>query len=445
MRLRDVGNPDDEALVQTTLRLARPFASREDLTPLIEQLRGKRVVMLGEASHGTHEFYEWRRVISEALILDHGFRFIAVEGDWPPAWHLNEYVHGGEDSAEKYLSHFSRWPTWMWANRETAELARWLRSYNDNVAPGRMAGFYGLDVYSLFESIDAAVEQVHKISPFLARRMRTRYECFEPFERNEKLYARSLLEFPAGCQENVLLNLRELLQQRLSQARLPPHGDLLFSAAQNARIVADAENYFRVMMNGTEDSWNVRDRHMHDTLTALLDRYGPEAKGIVWAHNTHVGDYRATDMAEQGQINIGGLARETWGREEVALVGFGTYQGEVIASPAWDGAVERMEVPRGKQGSYEAAFHKVAQEKGENFYLDLRNPALRQGALGEMRGHRAIGVVYHPAYELLGNYVPTSLANRYDAFLVCDRTGALDPIHLRVNREEIPETWPVGM
>jgi erythromycin esterase-like protein len=199
------------------------------------------------------------------------------------------------------------------------------------------------------------------------------------------------------------------------------------------------------MMNGTEDSWNVRDRHMHDTLAALLDRYGPEAKGIVWAHNTHVGDYRATDMAEQGQINIGGLARETWGRERVALVGFGTYQGEVIASPAWDGAVERMEVPRGKPGSYEAAFHKVAQEKGENFYLDLRDQALRQGALGEMRGHRAIGVVYHPAYELLGNYVPTSLASRYDAFLFCDHTSALDPLHLRFNRGEIPETWPVGM
>lgn len=452
MRLREVGNPDDENLVQETLKRAVPFETSLDLKPLVDQLAQARVVMLGEASHGTHEFYDWRRVLSQELILNHGFRFIAVEGDWPPCWKLNDFVHGaGNSHARDALRHFRRWPTWMWANTEIIELAEWLRSYNAVALGSERVGFYGLDVYSLFESIDSTLEQLHRISPFLARRMKSRFACFDPFHRDEKNYAKSLLNYPAGCQEEVAKNLKEILEHRLAQTtnvNSPklPFGDALFDAQQNARIVANAENYYRTMIHGNEDSWNVRDRHMFETLGVLLDRYGTHSKGIVWAHNTHIGDYRATDMALQGQINIGGLVREAMGEKNVALVGFGTFEGEVVASHAWDGPTETLPVPRGRPGSYEAAFHKASDTLGKNaFYLDLRNKKVREGALSQTRGHRAIGVVYQPRVEALGNYVPTSLAYRYDAFLFFDQTTGVDPLKQEFDQAEFPETWPQGM
>jgi erythromycin esterase-like protein len=448
VRLREAGNPADAELVEQVALLAKPLASPFDLDPLIGQVAEKKVVLLGEASHGTHEFYEWRHEISRKLIENHGFRFIAVEGDWPPSWQLNNFVHGqGAGSVWQALSRFDRWPTWMWANAEVAKLASWMRQQNDGLSSQEKCGFYGLDVYSLFESVDAAVTGLGPVSPFLARRIKARYACFDPFRRDEKSYARSLLQFPEGCQDQVARNLSDLLQLRLSgPAGTSPFGDAFFDAEQNARIVANAESYYRTMVHGNEDSWNVRDRHMMDTLGSLLDRYGPEAKGIVWAHNTHIGDYRATDMAAQGQINIGGLAREKWGEENVALVGMGTYRGEVIASHSWDGPIERLEVPAGKPGSFESTFHKVCEALSEGiFLLDLTDPGAKDGALSETRGHRAIGVVYHPAYEGFGNYVPTTLPYRYDAFLFFDRTSALNPLGQGFNRADIPETWPQGM
>lgn len=452
MRLRDAGNASDEKLVQAILREARPFKTFADLQPLLDKISQARVVMLGEASHGTHEFYEWRKIISQELIMHHGFRFIAVEGDWPPCWLLNDFVHGvGSDNPRAALTHFRRWPTWMWANSEIVELAQWMRSFNAQSPPDKKVGFYGLDVYSLFESIDAAIEQLSKSKPFLARRLKARYACFDPFQQNEKAYARSLLHFPPGCQEEVARNLKEILEHRLEEQAnrergSTPFGDALFNAEQNVRIVANAENYYRTMVHGNEDSWNVRDRHMFETLDFLLDRYGPRSKAIVWAHNTHIGDYRATDMFLQGQVNIGGLAREAMGDKNVALVGFGTYEGEVIASPAWDGPVERMPVPRGKPGSYEAAFHTAAEALGKSeFYLDLTSNLAKIGAFADTRGHRAIGVVYQPRFEALGNYVPTSLSRRYDAFLHFDKTSALAPLAQDFDRNEFPETWPQGM
>jgi erythromycin esterase len=396
--------------------------------------------MLGEASHGTQEFYEWRRIISRELIEKHGFRFIAVEGDWPPCWQLNEFAQGRAGELTAVFQHFSRWPTWMWANTEIIHLARWLRTFNQGRNP--QAGFYGLDVYSLFESIDAVLSQFDRVQPFLAKRLRERYECFEPFQRNEKAYARSLLQYPEGCEQEALDNLKDLLEARLSGSQA---NEALFDARQNARIVANAERYYRAMIHGTEDSWNVRDGHMLDTLERLLDHHGPDAKAIVWAHNTHIGDHRATDMVSQGQVNIGGLAREKWGEDRVSLVGFGTYRGDVIASTAWDGPIQRLRVPPGGPGSYEASFHKVAVELEAPAFLltNLRtdNP---DGPLAEVRGHRAIGVVYQPAYERLGNYVPTSLSYRYDAFLFFDESWALEPLDQPFRRDELPETWPQG-
>jgi erythromycin esterase len=450
MRWREPDTIDDRNLVRLLTKAAKPFAASSDLRTLVEALAGSRVVMLGEASHGTQEFYDWRRIVSQELILNHGFRFIAVEGDWPPCWELNNYVHGHGQNAREALRAFRRWPTWMWANTAILELADWLRSYNELTRKDRRVGFYGLDVYSLYESIDSALDQVNRISPFLARRMKNRFACFDRFAHDEKEYARSLLHFPAGCREEVSKNLKDLLELRLEKngpLADGPFGDALFDAQQNARIVANAENYYRTMVHGNDDSWNVRDRHMFETLGLLLDRYGTGSKAIVWAHNTHIGDYRATDMMLHGQVNIGGMVREALGRERVALVGFGTYEGDVIASHAWDGPAERMNVPKGRAGSYEAAMHDAAVGlHAPQFYLDLRAQHREEHAvLAEPRGHRAIGVVYQPRFEAIGNYVPTSLANRYDAFLFFDETRALQPLEQEFDRKEFPDTWPQGM
>lgn len=440
MSLHEVGDPDDENLVQAAKQIARPLKTRADITPLVEKIAHAKVVMLGESSHGTHEFYEWRRLISQELIEKKGFRFIAVEGDWPPSSKLNSFLHGKrKGSASETLRSFHRWPTWMWANQETVRLAEWMKNHNFS-APESPVSFYGLDVYSLFESIDAALFQLAELNPFLARKIRSRYDCFAPFRKDERSYARSLIQFPEGCLEPVTKNLKELLRLRLQEEET----GALFDAQQNARVVANAENYYRVMVHGGEDSWNVRDRHMLETLEILLQRHGPESKAIVWAHNSHIGDYRATDMADAGQINLGGLAREKFGPDAVALLGFGTYQGTVIAAKAWDGPTEIKIVPNAANGSYETALHRVSQALRSNgFWIDLKNQAT--GALAESRGHRAIGVVYDPRHEQHANYVPTRLALRYDAFLYFDKTTALSPLRQSFDRAAIPETWPRGV
>jgi erythromycin esterase-like protein len=436
---------NEDALIRAIQTRAKPLRSKIDLEPLIEKICHAKVVMLGEASHGTHEFYDWRRLISEWLIVKHGFRLIVVEGDWPPCWKVDQYIRSKNgESARQVLQQFNRWPTWMWANTEIIRLVEWMKSHNNVVPNEQKIGFYGLDVYSLFESIDALLKQLENINPFLARRARIRYECFDPFHRDEKAYAKSLVDLPEGCRREVIENLEELLKLRwegLNQAE-----DTLLNVHQNARIVANAEAYYRMMIQGDENSWNIRDKHMLETLDRLLSHFGPDSKAIVWAHNTHIGDYRAADMAAFGQVNIGGLAREKWGDDQIALVGFGTYQGEVIASHAWDGPIEKIAVPPGRPGSYEKAFHEAVQSLGSNaIFVDLRGKGTRQGPLSQILRHRAIGVVYHPAYERFGNYVPTSLAHRYDAFLFIDETTALKPLILGFEHEEIPETWPHGL
>lgn len=432
--------PEEKALIRSIQTRARSLRKTIDLKPLIDKIGQTKIVMLGEASHGTHEFYEWRRLISEWLIVKYGFQFIAVEGDWPPCWELNRYVRlqGGE-SARQVLERFRRWPTWMWANTEIIRFAEWMRSHNQIVPPAKRVGFYGLDVYSFFESIDAVLSQLEKISPLLARRARIRYGCLDPFRPDEKAYIKSLFAMPEGCRQQIVENLQDLLALRLD-------GEVLFDVQQNARVVANAEIYYRTLIEGNEDSWNVRDRHMLETLDLLLNRFGPDTKGIVWAHNTHIGDYRATDMASAGQVNLGGLAREKWGEGQVALVGLGTYQGKVTASHAWDGPIETMTVPPSRTGSYESSFHEVATLSGSKaFFIDLGGKGARKGPLSQVKGHRAIGVVYHPAYERFGNYVPTSLAHRYDAFIFIDETTALEPLILPFESGELPEAWPRGV
>lgn len=451
---------NDAPLTEEAERLARPLRSPSDLQSVIDRVKDSRVVMLGESTHGTEDFYRWRALISEWLIVKHGFNFIAVEGDWPSCRPLHRYIlsTGDGGSARQAIEGFRRWPTWMWANTEVTRLAEWLKSHNARVAPSLRAGFYGLDVYSLFESMDAVIQELEKVNLFHAKQARLRYACFGPYGRDEQAYIRSLARMSKDCERQVVDALRDLLRMRLETSPASLLGveeDALFHAQQNARVVMNAEKYYRAMIHADDDSWNVRDRHMLDSLEWLLERHDRGAradgtgrtaptKAIVWAHNTHIGDYRATSMRERGLINLGGLARERFGRDQVALVGFGTYDGAVTASHAWNGPIETMRVPPAKEGSYEAVFHdicRVQRYPGFSLAFDPRDPSACE-ALSQTRGHRAIGVVYDPEHERWTNYVPTELARRYDAFIFVDRTQALQPYLLPVGEHEIPDTWP---
>lgn len=420
-----------DSLTQEIIKRAHPMNKSRDLVALIDHIKSARVVMLGEASHGTHEFYQWRFEISKILIEEHGFDFIAVEGDWPPCQAVNKFIYDKEKgSAFSVLKKFERWPTWMWANSEVLELVEWLH--------GRRIGFHGLDVYSLFESIDEVLKILRKENAALADIARAHYSCFDDFGRDEKAYVRSLLKFSDSCEKAAVQTLQKLLRARMKNEAAH------FDAVQNARIIKNAEDYYRAMIHAEENTWNIRDRHMMETLDTLLRFYGPESKGIVWEHNTHIGDYRATDMLANGQVNIGGLARQQYGEDRVALVGFGTYEGSVTASHSWDGPTERMPVPAAKPGSYEEIFHKsILDVESDDFYI-LMDRKARSTALSECRGHRAIGVVYDPEHERWGNYVPTNLAERYDAFVFIDQTQALLPLFTEFKRQEIPETFPGG-
>lgn len=410
---------------------------KKDLAPLMERIKDKKVVMLGEASHGTSEYYQWRKEISLDLIQNHGFDFIAVEGDWPACQEVNRFVQLKEEGeASQFLQSFSRWPTWMWANTDVAHLIEDLREINRPLE--KKAGFYGLDVYSLFDSIGMVLVKLRAIDPHLAKKAADLYECFEPFRQNEKEYARSLFRFPKGCEQEAAEVLKNLLEQKISLSS----NEEFFDSLQNARIVQNAEKYYRAMISVDDDSWNVRDRHMMSTLDILMQHYGPDAKGIVWEHNTHIGDYRATDMVLQGHVNIGGLAREAYGEDNVSLVGFGSYSGSVIASNAWDGDVFEMPVPASPEGTIESILHNLTSKIGSSDYFILFDQN-EESVLNDYKGHRAIGVIYHPSYER-GNYVPTALAKRYDAFIYLDQTTALTPYKVSFRHQKIPETYPFG-
>ncbi len=429
-----------KSIIRNLRKQAIGIDNIQDVAPLIDHIGHSKIVMLGESSHGTHDFYKWRRILTEEVIAKYGFKFIAVEGDWPPCWALNRFIRSKTtESIYQTLSRFNRWPTWMWANDDIIELATRLKAHNAKLDQSEHVEFFGLDIYSLFESADAVLRQLNTINPSLARLIEERYSCFESYEHDEKAYARSLIQFPEGCEEQVLQTLQDLVRLRLDGT--PEKNEILFDAQQNARIVAGAETYYRAMIRGEESSWNIRDRHMMNTLEILCQRFGTDTKCIVWAHNTHIGDYRATDMESEGLINIGGLARQRWGPDRVSLIGFGTYEGEVIASHQWGGPIEKMKIPPARAGSYEALFHDVARSLKKNAFFLTQ---LKDASLSLIRGHRAIGVVYNPQHEQRGNYVPTSIAHRYDAFIYVDYTTALKPIIQKSDIHDIPETWPSG-
>ena len=431
------------ALANVARTHAKPLRSSADLDPLMDRIGDARFVLLGEASHGTSEFYTWRAELSKRLIAEKGFSFIAVEGDWPDCYRVNRYVKGMRDSGDSAfdaLHAFDRWPTWMWANREVVELAEWLREYNDGRPMDARAGFYGLDVYSLWDSMHAVVRYLDRVDPSLAQQARRAYACFEPYGEDAQEYARATVLVPASCEEEAVSVLRDLRSR--GQEFADDGRDAYFNAEQNALVAKNAELYYRTMVRGGAASWNVRDHHMVDTLERLMRHIGPRGKAIVWEHNTHIGDARFTDMARSGMVNVGQLVRQGHEREGVVLVGFGTHRGTVIAGEEWDAPMERMTVPEARPGSVEDVLH----DAGVGDMLLLFNGAQDGGLPGfdQVLGHRAIGVVYDPRHERWGNYVPTIVPRRYDAFLFVDETHAVDALHMPAIVTSTPETYPTG-
>lgn len=417
---------------------ALPLHDKEAIGPLIQSIKDKKIVMIGEATHGTKEFYEWRHHITQELIMNHGFNLIAIEGDWPASSQVNQFIHGKKNvSAFQTLSAFHRWPTWMWANHEVLGFIEWLKTWNQSAKT--KVNFYGLDVYSLFESIDAIKNILKEYDSDLLTLVNENYDCLEKHRPNEKDFVKSLHHHPNGCRREVTKVLREIFNSDLNEFELEDQLNL----KQNAQTVVNAEHYYRSLMFG-ENSWNIRDEHMMATIKMLLDQSAKDSKMIIWEHNTHVGDYRATDMVLGGQVNIGGLAREIFGEELVALIGFGTYTGSVTASYKWDGPIQSFDIPEGKKDSVEYICHEAIPQIGaEDFYI-LLDGIDKKSSLGEIRGHRAIGVVYDPDLEHRGNYVPTSLLNRYDAFIFLNQTNSLEVINVQADQNEFPQTYPFG-
>ena len=413
-----------------------PLYNSKDLDELINDIGDRQVVMLGEASHGTHEFYTWRAAISRRLIREKGFDFIAVEGDWPDCYKINRFIKGYKDAGndiEKILENFDRWPTWMWGNWEVAALSEWLREHNENLRADEKVGFYGLDVYSLWDSMKAMMNYLETEDPQAAKSVKKAIRCFEPFNENEQQYARFTLN-DLGCRDEVLALLKEI---RLKAQFLDGDREAGFNTEQNALIAVNAEKYYRTMIGFDNESWNVRDRHMMETLDRLMKFHEKNAKGIVWEHNTHIGDARATDMSRAGMVNTGELARDQYGEDNVYLAGFATYKGTVIAGQEWGAPMEIMEVPEAKKGSIEERLH---HESIRNRYL-LFSQEIKEEYLDKIP-HRAIGVVYDPQMEKYGNYVPSLLPERYDSLIFIDETKALHPLPLHPDRKKVPETFP---
>jgi erythromycin esterase len=414
-----------------------PLNSSKDLDPLLEKIGASRYVLLGEASHGTHEYYTWRTAISKRLIQEHAFSFIAVEGDWPDCYKINRYIKGyGGTTALEVLKEFRRWPTWMWANWEIVALMEWLREYNKSQPVDKKVGFYGLDVYSLWESMDVIVNYLRKEDPKSAQLAIDAIRCFEPYEEGHD-YAKAMLNLSANCTEEVI----KLLQGVKKRSQNYDHDrEAALNAEMNAQVIANAEEYYRSMVSFRDQSWNIRDSHMVETLEAVMKFHGRETKGVVWEHNTHVGDARYTDMKDVGMWNVGQLVREKFQDDAgVFIVGFSSYQGSVIAGKMWGGAMQRMNVPPAIKGSTEHILHNDAEENK----LILLNSDYWKNRFQDYVGHRAIGVVYHPEHER-GNYVPTLLPLRYDALVHIDSSNALHPIHLKPDGSQMPETYPFG-
>ena len=411
-----------------------------DLEPLLERVGNAHFVLMGEASHGTHEYYTWRTKISKRLIHEKGFNFIAVEGDWPDCYTMNRYIKNYEKSektASELLYQFERWPSWMWANWEVVALLEWLRNYNSGRQ--KKVGFYGLDVYSLWESLQVIISYLENSYPEAAALAKDAYKCFEPYGENVENYAVKSRLVPESYEEEVVKLLTDV-RRKIESFNTDPEGGL--NAEQNAAVMVNAEKYYRAMISSGPDSWNIRDYHMADTLDRLRAYHGKNAKCIIWAHNTHIGDARATDMGKAGMKNLGQIVRERHGENDTVLIGFGSYQGNVIAGEQWGAPMKVMDVPIAKQNSWEDVFHRSS----EHNRMLITNKLEDKEEMYRLREHRAIGVVYNPSHERNGNYVPTVLPDRYDAFIYLDETNALHPLEETPGETlHTPDTYPWGI
>jgi len=426
--------------------------SSADYDPLLEKIGDARFVLLGEASHGTHEFYRERAEITRRLIREKGFTAVAVEADWPDAYRVNRFVRGlGDDpDADAALGGFRRFPTWMWRNADVLDFVRWLRAHNDvRPAEAAKAGFYGLDLYSLHTSAAAVVSYLDKVDPDAARRARFRYACFEHFGEDPQAYGfAATFDLSRSCEDEVVNQLLDLRRRAADYARRDGRAaeDEYFHAEQNARLAQNAERYYRSMFGGRVSSWNLRDRHMAETLEELvahLDRQGGHTKIVVWEHNSHLGDARATQMGADGELNVGQLVRERHDREAF-LVGFTTHAGTVAAADNWDEAPRRKQVRPSLPGSYENLFHAADIPR---FLLMLRDSGELADALRAERLERAIGVIYRPQTERLSHYFTARLSDQFDAVIHLDRTRAVEPLerHPEWAHDEVPETYPTGI
>ncbi|MGJ0508359.1 MAG: erythromycin esterase family protein [Methylocystis sp.] len=417
-----------------------PPEQAEAFGRFFERFANARVVLLGEATHGTSEFYRARAAITQTLIARHGFTIVAVEADWPDAARIDGYVRH-HAASPRGGDAFSRFPTWMWRNVEVMDCLDWLRGHNAKLPAERRASFHGLDVYSLGASIAAVVGYLERVDPQMAHVARSRYACLTPWQEEPAEYGRAVLRGRQdSCEEKAIEQLVGLLAKRLEYMR--DDGEAFFDAAQNARVVQAAEQYYRLMYRGARESWNLRDRHMFATLKAVMAHRGPDAKAVVWAHNSHIGDAAATAMGWSGEFNIGELCRTAFGHDAVAI-GFGTDRGAVAAASDWGGPMEVKTVTPAREDSYEYAFRKTGVARSLTDWRDRRSRALVE-ALSEPMLERAIGVVYRPETELLSHYFEAVLAEQFDAYVWFEETKPVTP--LPVGRPHgAPDTYPFGL
>ncbi len=430
-------------------RAAHPLeGSKGDYRPLLDLVGNACFVLLGEGSHGTHDFYAQRAEITKRLITEKGFSAVAVEADWPDAYRVNRYVRGGSEdrNADTALSGFERFPTWMWRNTVVLDFVQWLRDYNATRPETARTGFFGLDLYSLFNSIGAVLDYLDKVDPEAAMRARYRYRCFEHFGEDSQAYGYfASFDLSKSCEDEAVNQLVELQKNALS-LRNREDGEGFFDAEQNARLVRNAEEYYRSMFRGRQSSWNLRDTHMAETVDALvayLKRTGREPKIVLWAHNSHLGDARATEMGSRGELNVGQLIRQKYASEAV-LVGFTTYTGTVTAATDWDDPGERKRVRPALPDSYELGFHETGLSR---FFMNLRNGAGHTSLLSRPHLERAIGVVYRPETERISHYFRANMRDQFDAVFHIDETRALEPLEKgeRWHEVEPPETFPSGI
>lgn len=429
---------EQEMLVRNLADAAESFPSIEaaDLGALLQRIGSSRIVLLGEATHGTSEFYKMRERITRDLIVKKGFRFVAIEADWPDAARVDHYVRHFQYPPSEWTA-FARFPTWMWRNTDVRDFVSWLRKHNGTVDKRERVAFHGVDLYSLYDSIRSVLDYLDAVDPDSARVARERYGCLTPWQRDPATYGHAALtgSYPT-CESHVVRALTDLLAKRRSYAE--HDGERFLDAEQNARLVANAERYYRIMYYGSRASWNLRDSHMFETLKNLLAFHGPDSKAVVWAHNSHVGNAAATEMAARGEHNIGQLCRQAFG-DDAYLVGFGTHGGTVAAASEWGGAMEIKDIRPALTNSYEELCHATGLAR---FMLGLRGRGELCG--GKRRLERAIGVIYRPETERASHYFEADLPRQFDEYIWFDDTSAVTPLDT-AEIKGLPDTYPFGV